>query len=102
MTRHAIEASRKATERMQGGGKKITPETALKQVCIQMLALQGWASWAIPASGYGKNGAPDRVAIKEGRHIWLEFKTGKRQLTQAQCEYIAELEAAGATVLVVH
>ena len=100
MTRPGVLASRKAVERMPAA-KRLTPETALKQVCIRMLALQGWASWAIPASNYGKNGLPDRIAIKDGCHVWLEFKAGKRQLTQPQIARIAELEAAGAKVLVV-
>lgn len=82
-----------------------TPETLLKEVCTTWLAMNGWQSYAwfqqgmVPTS---LKGMPDRIAIKGGQHVWIEFKAGKNKLRPAQELRKAELEAAGAIVLVVH
>lgn len=88
------------------GKKKVTPETALKRTCRAYLELQGWLYWALPQQGMmpkNHRGRPDGLAIKNGRHVWIEFKApGKgKKLRPDQEVRKAELEAAGAAVLVV-
>ena len=72
----------------------------LLKAAADYLQIQGWSVFSLPASPYGRNGMPDKVAIKNGRHVWLEGKTGKAQLSQHQRERHAELEMAGAQVVV--
>ncbi len=88
-----------------------TPETALKKVCVAYLKLQGWISYPWFQQGMvPKNvrGMPDRVALKKGRHVWIEFKDPKLRtrpnggLRPDQVERIQELRDAGAEVLVVY
>ena len=87
------------------GSKGKTPETLLKEVCVTWLKLEGWLvkSWfqqgMVPKS---LQGMPDKIAVKNGRHVWIEFKVPGKNLSPKQQERKAELEAAGATVLVVH
>ncbi|MBN1837893.1 MAG: VRR-NUC domain-containing protein [Spirochaetales bacterium] len=85
--------------------KKLTPETALKRACIAYLELQGWLTKPWFQQGIvpqNCRGMPDRIAIKNGRHVWLEFKAPGKDLRPDQRLRKAELEAAGAMVLVVH
>jgi len=85
--------------------KGVTPETLLKQQCVTWLALNGWLSKAWFQQGMVPKplqGMPDRVAIKGGVHVWIEFKVPGRHLRPMQVIRHAELEAAGATVLVIH
>lgn len=83
------------------GGRRVTPETALKHACTDWLSYNGWLSYAIPASPYGRNGLPDRVAIKDGRTVWLEFKVGRGKLSDVQEQRHTEMRAVGAEVYVV-
>ncbi len=88
------------------GKRRVTPETALKRTCAQYLRIQGWLYWAFPQQGMmpkGHRGRPDGLAVKAGRHVWIEFKApGKNKKLRPDQELRkAELEAAGATVLVV-
>lgn len=85
-------------------GHRVTPETALKHACVEYLRLQGWLTYAWFQQGMvPKNlrGMPDRIAIKGGRHVWLEFKSPQGKLSSDQELRIEELRAAGAEVLVV-
>lgn len=77
-----------------------SPHSALLKAATDYLTLQGWAVFAIPASPYGRNGMPDKVAVRRGRHVWLECKTGRGELSEVQQQRKAELEAAGAEVVV--
>ena len=83
----------------------VTPETALKRACTQYLTLQGWLVKPWFQQGMvPKNvqGMPDKLAIKNGRHVWLEFKAPGKNLSPKQRERKAELESYGAEVYVVH
>ncbi len=83
---------------------KVTPETALKRACIPYLRLQGWLYWPILQQGMmptGFRGRPDGIAVKNGRHVWLEFKVGNKGLRSDQKLRKAELETAGAMVLII-
>lgn len=82
--------------------RRVTPETALKQACVQYLRLQGWLTYPLIQQGIGAvRGLPDRIAIKAGRTVYLEFKRPGGRLSSDQEIRRAEIEAAGATYLVV-
>lgn len=85
--------------------KKVTPETALKKTCIAYLELQGW--WSRPIMQQGmvpKNckGLPDRIALKNGRTVYLEFKSPGRKLRPDQELRKAEIEAHGGMWITVY
>lgn len=86
-------------------GRRVTPETALKHACIQYLRLQGWLTYPLIQQGItppNLRGLPDRIAIKNGRTVYLEFKSPKGRLSEHQEARRAEIQAAGATYLEVH
>ncbi len=84
------------------GGRRVTPETALKHAAVQYLRLQGWLTYPVVQQGIGAvRGMPDRVAIKAGRTIWLEFKAPRGRVSPEQEERFAEMRAAGAEVYIV-
>lgn len=78
-----------------------TPETALKNACKQYLALQGWDSLPLTAGLGSVPGMPDRLAMRAGRVVALEFKRPGGKLSPAQEAMQARWEAAGCTYLVV-
>lgn len=83
-------------------GNRSAAHTALLAAATTYLEIQGWTVFSIPASPYGRNGMPDKVAVKRGRHVWFDAKTGRATLSEDQRKRKAELEAAGAEVIVVH
>lgn len=100
--RMTIEQYRKLPPRV--GGRRVTPETALKAAAKQYLALRGWLTYPLIQQGItppSLRGLPDRIAIKNGRTVYLEFKSPKGRLSEYQEARRAEIEAAGATYLVV-
>lgn len=83
-------------------GPKVTPETTLKRACVQYLRLQGWLTYPLVQQGIGTvRGLPDRIAIKGGRTVYLEFKRPAGKLSPHQEARRAEIEGAGATYLVI-
>jgi len=101
MTEHmTVEQYRRLVPKV--GGRRVTPETALKHAAVQYLRLQGWLTYPVVQQGIGAvRGMPDRVAIKAGRTIWLEFKAPRGRVSPEQEERFAEMRAAGAEVYVV-
>lgn len=84
------------------GGRRVTPETALKHAVKQYLSLQGWSHWWHLQSSFGVYpGLPDIEAIKDGRTVYIETKTPKGQLSPAQEAFKKMIEDAGGTYLVV-
>lgn len=84
------------------GGRRVTPETALKAAGVKYLRLQGWLTYPLVQQGIGTvRGLPDRLAIKNGRTVYLEFKSPQGRLSEHQELRRQEIEAAGATYLVV-
>jgi hypothetical protein len=86
----------------EAGKRRLTPETAVKRACVQYLRLQGWLTYPLVQQGIGAvRGLPDRIAIKNGRTVYLEFKGPRGRLSPDQEARRAEIEAAGAAYLVV-
>lgn len=49
----------------------------------------------------GRRKAPDRVFIKDGRTVWIEFKRAGKGATETQSEEHVEMREHGAAVYVV-
>lgn len=90
-----------AEYRRLGRSGRTTPETALKQAAVQWLQLHGWLTYPLVQGMGAVRGLPDRIAIKDGVTVYLEFKSPCGRLSAAQEQRRAEIEAAGAPYLVV-
>lgn len=59
------------------------------------------AGWFVRKVGWlGRIGAPDRVFIKGGRTVWIEFKDGGKEARLSQQLEHDRMRAAGAEVYV--
>lgn len=69
-----------------------------KQVC-DLARADGWLvfKWSSP----NHRGVPDRIFIRAGRVLFVEFKAPGRALTPLQAHVRAKLEAEGAEYLVI-
>ena len=59
----------------------------------------GWLTWKMKIEGI--NGCPDCIFMKQGRVIWMEFKSPTGRLSAQQTLRIAELIAHGIEVHVI-
>ena len=59
---------------------------------------QGWHCIKIAKTGI--RGYPDRLFVRKGAHVWVEFKGATEALLPGQEGRIGDLAAAGATVWV--
>lgn len=75
--------------------RKMTTETALKRAAVQLLKVHRIYNFPIVATLGSPPGLPDRLAIKDGRAIAIEFKAPGRKLTDHQENVKAQVEAAG-------
>jgi hypothetical protein len=83
-------------------GKRVTPETALKRACVQYLQTPGCLTYPLVQQGIGAvRGLPDRIALKNGRTVYVEFKRPAGKLSPDQLNRKAEIEATGNLYLVV-
>jgi len=72
---------------------KLTPENIVKRQIKDYLWLRGWFNFPLLQSLGCYPGAPDRIAIKDGRVLFLEIKspTGKQSPYQKRFEkYITQ------------
>ncbi len=85
-------------------------ESALSRESSRMLERMGWLVWRLPVGkARGRQqmlpaGTPDKMALKRGRVVFLEFKSPDakaRQDQPAQPKMHATLRAAGFRVAVV-
>lgn len=77
------------------GGRRVTPETATKNVVKQWLTLNGWSWWWHLQSIGTYPGLPDLEAIREGRVVYLEIKSPRGKLSPAQEAFRDMITAAG-------
>jgi len=85
------------------------PESAVQRAIVQALSYAGWLVMHIPnQSTRGRQrwagllpGAPDLLAIKQGRVVFLEVKTEKGKVSEKQAEVHDLLRRQKAEVRVV-
>ncbi len=84
------------------GGRRVTPETAVKQAVKQWLDLHGWRHWPNTAGMGVYPGLPDIEAIKDGRTVYIECKAPRGKLSVGQERFRDLIEECGGTYLVVY
>lgn len=60
-------------------------EANIESPCVALAEEAGW--WQRKVQWVGRKGAPDRVFIKDGRTVWVEFKK-----PDAEPELLQEIE----------
>ncbi len=80
--------------------RKQTPEGAILRQIRDFLRLYGWKVVRIHQSLGSEKGIPDLVAIREGRHVWIEVKAPKGYLSEHQVAWLQDLEDHGGVYIV--
>jgi len=75
-------------------------ERHLQAKIVRWLRESGCFVRAVSQDSYG-SGLPDVFAIKDGKTLWFEVKTGRGRLRKVQRLVIMEMVKAGAKVYVV-
>ena len=83
------------------GGRRVTPETALKAAVKEWLSYHGWSHWPNTQGMGSYPGIPDRTAIKDGRVVFIEVKVPGRNLSEAQEAFKDMIGARGGVFLTV-
>lgn len=71
-------------------------EISVEGTVVGIAEAQGWFVRKIVWPGH--KGAPDRVFIKDGRVVWIEFKDRGKPAHPLQARKHREMAAAGASV----
>ena len=69
-------------------------ESKIEKECKEWAEVNGWLTMKYT----GERSYPDRIFIKGGVHIWMEFKAPGKRPTQAQKYRIDQLRNSGAIV----
>jgi len=77
-------------------------ETDIKRQIKEYLDIMGWFNFPILQGIASYKGIPDRIAIKEGRILFLEIKIPKGKLSKWQQEFQTNIDNAGGEYYVVH
>jgi hypothetical protein len=72
---------------------KRQPHSLLMKSIRQALRLCGWFVVPIKAGFGSYPGIADLYALREGRHVWLEIKTGKQRLTDDQSRFAQDIRS---------
>lgn len=75
--------------------KTVTPETALKNQIKQYLSIKGWFHFPVLQGLGAYKGIPDRIAVKNGRALFIEVKAPKGTQSKHQEEFQIRIEEAG-------
>lgn len=75
-------------------------EKQFQQTIVDMARLLGWRVYHTHDSRRSQPGFPDLVLVRD-RIVFLEVKTATGRLSDAQGEWIAAINGAGGTALVV-
>lgn len=73
-------------------------ESEIEQAAMDYAEWRGW--WQVKIMRASRNGVPDRVLIRAGRVIFIEFKRDGEEPTPQQIKRHAEMRAHGAEVFV--
>ena len=74
------------------------PEAKIEDAACKWAVGQGWL--AMKFTSPARRSVPDRIFIRDGQVVFVEFKTPKGVLTSGQEREIARLRGKGATVYV--
>lgn len=76
----------------RGHGKVRQSEKQFQQVVLEAARLLGWRCYHTFDSRHSAAGFPDLVMVKGFRLIFAELKVGKNKTTDAQRDWLADLE----------
>jgi len=71
-------------------------EAEIEKPTVALATMHGW--FVRKVEWPGRRGAPDRVFIKDGRVVWIEFKSPTGKPTKQQLLEIRRMREAGAEV----
>lgn len=74
-------------------------ESKVEKACRLLAEKRGWLQFKIEKTNV--NGFPDRLFIKDGRTVYVEFKSETGQLRPEQRHVIDKMREFGATVYVI-
>ena len=74
-------------------------ESTIERNCSKWAIDNGWLSYKF--SSPSQRGVPDRIYIKDGNTVFVEFKAFGKKPTQYQQHTIDKMSAHGATVFVI-
>ena len=80
---------------------KKTTEKEVRDACIKWAKSKGWLHIRLHFGKGAARGWPDDVFIRDGRHVWVEFKRPGAKPTKLQELRHVALYNAGAEVYVV-
>ena len=71
-------------------------ESHIEHACCALAKAVGWLTFKFVSPAH--RGVPDRIFIKEGRIVFVEFKAPGKKPTKLQESVIAKLRASGCEV----
>lgn len=77
----------------------VTPESAEKKAIKEWLAINGWFHFHLLAGVGTYPGAPDIIAVKNGRAVAIEVKAGKGKQSPHQVNFQVDWELHGGTYI---
>lgn len=77
-------------------------ETDIKYQIKEYLQWTGWYCFSILQGLGAKRGIADIFAIKNGRNIWIEVKTGKGKQSEYQRRFEEEITSHNGTYWLIH
>jgi hypothetical protein len=80
--------------------KKLSPETQIKRMIKQYLNYKGWFHFPLTAGLGAYPGAPDMIAIKAGRVVFIEVKTPTGKLSPHQQAFKENIGDRGGNYIV--
>lgn len=75
---------------------KSVREVKIENAAVQWAKLNGW--WVAKFTSPGKRAVPDRLFIKDGRHVFIEFKKVGEVPTEQQEKRHRDMRKHGAEV----
>lgn len=77
------------------------PEDVIECTVVNKAEATGWIVRKVKWGQQGRRAAMDRLFLKEGRHVWIEFKAPGQVPDPLQAREHRRFRAAGAEVYVI-
>lgn len=77
------------------------PEDIIETTVVNKAIMGGWIARKVKWGEQGRRSAMDHVFVKDGRHVWIEFKAPGEEATVIQKREHRRFRNAGAEVHVI-
>jgi len=77
-------------------------ETEIKSQCKDYLTWTGWFTFPILQGLGARKGICDSIAVKDGRVLFIEYKTERGKQSPYQVEFQKQIELHGGTYWLIH